>query len=105
MGCGGMYYPTDLGIRISELKPGDEVIILKGEGYPAATEETTDIIWQVDRFSAFTAKGFRLSCKTNSDLIVTGRHFEEFLASDIAKAIWKEIQEDLKSEDPESEPE
>ena len=41
MCCGGMNYPNPLGLRISELKPGDEVIILKGEGSPAVAEETT----------------------------------------------------------------
>lgn len=104
MCCGGMY-PNILGILISQLKPGDQVIILKGEGIPPVQKETTDIIWKVDLFSALTAGGISLSCKTISDLPLTGISFEEFLVSDQAKAIWKEIQDNLDSEEPESEPE
>ncbi len=104
MCCGGMY-PNFLGILISQLKPGDQVIILKGEGYPPVQNETTDIIWKVDLFSALTAGGISLNCMTISDLPLTGTSFEEYLVSEEAKAIWKDIQALKDSEEPDSEPE
>lgn len=78
MCCGhGMgMYPNSLGILISELKRGDEVIITKGEGYPPVPEETRDLILQVAGFSALTAGGVTLTCDTISQLVATGNNFE-----------------------------
>ena len=91
MCCGGMNYPNPLGIRISELKPGDEVIILKGEGSPAVSKETATVIWKVDGYSALATNGTSISCMTISDLIVTGNHFQTYDVSPEAKQIWDEI--------------
>ena len=82
--CGG---PTPLGIFISQLQPGEQVIILKGEGNPPVPEETVDVICQVERFSALTAGGIRLNCLANSDIISTGTHVTNFEVSDSAKEI------------------
>ena len=91
MCCGGMNYPNPLGIRISELKPGDEVIILKGEGSPAVAEETTTIIWKVSGFSALTVSGVSISCMTISDLITTDHQFETYHVTSEALRIWGEV--------------
>jgi len=88
---GGMSYPNPIGERISQLKPGDQVIILKGEGSPAAWEETCTIIWKVSGYSALTADGIAISCQNLSDLIITGNHFEPYPVSPEAMQIWDEI--------------
>ncbi|EKD52817.1 MAG: hypothetical protein ACD_61C00229G0001 [uncultured bacterium] len=93
MGCGGMYFPTNLGVRISELRPGDEIIILKGEGYPAVAQETTTIVWILAGFSALCIDGTAISCLNVSDFIRTGRHFDRFEISEEAKQMEKEASE------------
>jgi len=80
-----MYFPTELGIRISELKPGDEIIILKGEGYPAVEKETVATVWIVAGFSALCADGTTISCISISDFMLTGEHHDEFEVSEAAK--------------------
>ena len=91
MCCGGMNYPNPLGLRISELKPGNEVIILKGEGSPAVPKETATVIWKVDGYSALATNGTAISCMTISDLITTGRQFETYHVSAEALHQWGEI--------------
>ena len=89
--CGGGWMPNSLGILISELKRGDEVIITKGEGYPAVPEDTRAIILEVDGFSALTVAGTMISCPCISQLVVTGNNFEITEISPEAQAILKEI--------------
>ena len=85
MCCGGIYFPTNLGLGISNLTPGDEIIILKGEGYPAVDKETVAIVWIVAGFSALCNDGTAISCLSNTDITTTGRHFEQFEISEAAK--------------------
>lgn len=85
-----MYFPTDLGIRIGELKSGDEIIILKGEGYPAVDKETMTIVWIVAGYSALCADGTTISCLTISDFIPTDRHHDNFVISDAARQMEEE---------------
>ncbi len=87
-----MSFPNPIGVRISELQPGDEVIILKGEGYPAVQKETCTVIWKVSGYSALTIDGIRLSCNSLTDLIVTGNQFETYQVSPEAIQIWGEVQ-------------
>jgi len=76
MCCGRFDRPNSLGILISELKRGDEVIITQGEGYPPVQKETRDLVLQVARFSALTAGGVTLTCDTISQLVATGNCYE-----------------------------
>ena len=87
-GFGG---PTPLGYFISQLQPGEQVIILQGEGYPRVEKETVDVIWQVAEFSALTAGGIRLNCRFNSDLTTTGVVLHKFEISEAAKQIDREV--------------
>lgn len=89
--CCVNFYPNSLGIRISELKPGDEIIILKGEGNPPVPKETATIVWKVSGFSALTVNGVSISCVNLSDLIVTGRQFETYHVTSEALRIWGEV--------------
>lgn len=91
MCCGGMNYPNPLGVRISTLKPGDEIIILKGEGYPAVAKETATIVWKISGYSALTVSGVSISCMNLSDLIVTGHRFETYQVNAEAMRLWGEV--------------
>ena len=92
-------------LLISRLQPGDQVIILRGEGSPPVLEETTAIIWKVKDDVALTTGGIRLSRRTISDLILTNISIEEYLVSKEAQAIWNIVHDFVNSEEPESEPE
>jgi len=99
-------FPNPIGMLISTLSPGDEVIILKGEGYPMVQDETCTLIWKVDGFSALTVDGIALSCQNLSDLIVTGNKYETYKVSPEAMQIWGEIvAANKEAQDSDSEPE
>lgn len=89
--CCGNSFPNPIGVRISELKSGDEIIILKGEGSPPVAKETATIVWKVRGYSALTVSGVSISCTNLSDLIVTGRQFETYHVTAEALHIWGEI--------------
>lgn len=91
MCCGGSLL-TELGIKISRLDKGTEIIILAGEGMPPVLKDTVDIIWIVADYSALTAGGIRLNCIVNSDLILTERHFDRFPVSEAAKQMSAEAE-------------
>lgn len=84
-------FPNAIGEKIGHLTPGTEIIILAGEGYPAVSMDIVDIVWQVSGYSALTAGGVALSCRHNSDIILTDRHFDRYPVSDRALRIQKEI--------------
>lgn len=65
------------GAVIASLKPGEEVIVKKGFGYPPAEEDTTEIIAVVDEMSALTASGRALRCNDGYGVEATGNRFEE----------------------------
>lgn len=90
MCCGS--FPNAIGVKISGLKRGDEVIILKGEGTPPVQKETVAIIWQVDGHSALTTDGVALSCQDLSDLIVTGRTHPTFSGTAETLLFWNKVQ-------------
>ncbi|KKT42380.1 MAG: hypothetical protein UW64_C0005G0026 [Microgenomates group bacterium GW2011_GWC1_44_37] len=90
--CAGNYFSSNLGIIISQMTPGTEVIILAGEGIPAVEKETVDIILVVTDIYALTAGGIRLSPMANSDIIFTERHFDKFPICDKARQIQAEVQ-------------
>lgn len=103
--CLGMSYPNPIGERISQLKPGDEIIILEGEGFPPVSKETCTLIWKIDRYSALTTDGISLSCTNVSDLIVTGNSFQTYDVSPEAMLIWGNILAARKeAQDPEFQP-
>lgn len=99
-------YPSQLDIRIGKLKPGDEIIILQGEGYLPVSEETVAIVWKVDHYSAICADGTAISGNCISDFIVTGRHLEDYGISNAARLIQYQNKPDWTVPDPfSSEPE
>jgi len=83
--------PSPLDEKISLLAQGDEVIVLKGEGFPPVLKETATVVWQVDGTTALTASGTKLTSGNISDLIVTGRRFETYFVNAEALRIWGEI--------------
>ena len=87
--CGS--YPNPVGISIRELSVGDQIIVLAGEGDPEFDRDRVDIVWKVSGFSALTAGGVSINCLNISKVVLTGNHFDSFLASDKAKAVWQEI--------------
>lgn len=89
--CDPKPYPTALGIKISKLKPGDEVIVLQGEGCPPVAKETLTIIAAVKNYSALTVEGTVLCGQSVSDLIVTGKNITTYELSPEAQAILAEI--------------
>lgn len=91
-------FPNPLGIAISQLQTGDEIIVLQGEGTPEAAEDTLCVVVAVSGFSALTSTGISISCMNISDLIVTGRHFDEYEISEAAAAILAEIEEKRRQE-------
>ncbi len=97
--------PNGAGVEISTLKVGDQIIVLAGDGSPEFERDRVDIVWKVDGFSALTAGGIALSCQNVSKIVLTGNHFDDFLASPEAKAIWKSVQERPSLDSFESEPE
>lgn len=99
--------PTDdsLGLQIKNLKRGDQVIVLMGDGDPKSERDTIDIVWKVSRSIAITASGIVLSPETITRLVKTGGHYEDFLASESAKDAWQRVQASLPEDDVTSEPE
>ena len=87
--CGS--YPNPVGMSISELRIGDQIVVLAGEGHPEFDRDRVDIVWKVSGFSALTAGGISINCHNVSKIVRTGQNFDVFLASDEAKAIWNEI--------------
>jgi len=77
------------GAIIASLQPGDEVIIRKNFGMPKTKEATKDIIANVHRCSALTAKGRKLICRDAIGIEMTGKHFTDFDISPEAKKILK----------------
>lgn len=65
------------GAVIASLKPGDEVTVRKGFGYPPAEEDTVEIIATAHQMSALTASGRALGCDDGYGVEATGQHFEE----------------------------
>lgn len=89
--CIGMSDPyLPFGIVIAQLNSGDEVIIRAGIGFtknPRPNEDTREIIVKVDDLSALTASGILLSCKDGRGVKATGKHFDDFELSSLAKEI------------------
>lgn len=75
------------GAIIASLKPGDEVTVKKGFGYPPAEEDVTEIVATVDKMSALTASGRALRCDNGYGVEATGQHFEKFEISPEAQMI------------------
>lgn len=81
---------------LSTLQPGDEVIVLKGEGFPPATKETTTIVWQIYGSVVVTNDGITLKSNNLTDLILTGRRFETFQTTHDAFHVVGKIVAELK---------
>lgn len=103
--CFGCFGPTAVGYLIGSLDKGTEIIILQGEGVPQVEKEKVDIIWIVSGYSALTAGGIIIGCEYNSDIILTGRHFDVFPITDEAKRIQKEVDEMFGEQNDVDEPE
>lgn len=69
-------YPATFGYIIADLKPGDEIIIKAGAGYPEKDVDAIDIVVEVDGMSGLTATGIRLMCSDGAMVKPTGNHFE-----------------------------
>lgn len=101
MCCGGSDFPNRIGVLISTLSGGDEVIILKGQGTPEVKKDTLTLIWKVDKFSALTVDGISLTCQNAQNLMVTGNSFETYEVSAKALLIWGEtIASEKKAKSP-----
>lgn len=87
-GCGG---PMDGADVIAKLQRGDEILLEAGFGSPAQDVETTQIIVEVDGFSALTAAGIILRCDDGQGVTPTGNHFEDFELSQAAKNILAQV--------------
>lgn len=87
--CGGMF-PNALGFDISRLRSGEEIIIFVGEGDPKTDRNIVDTIWLVSGFSALTAKGYTISCRTITKLVRTGNFHSHFAVSDAALKIHRD---------------
>jgi len=86
-------YPNEIGMAISKLNVGDEVIfqevVLQSE---EDGDTITDIVVGVDGYSALTAGGHVLTCHLKK-LETTGKHLEpgQYQISPEAQAILDEI--------------
>jgi len=81
---------SPFGAVIAGLNPGDEVIVKVGIGFtksPRPDKDTTEVIAKVDDLSALTASGILLSCRDGRGVKPTGRHFDNFEISSLAKEI------------------
>lgn len=85
--CLGMSYPNPAGEEIAKLKRGDEITIAPGFGYPPSQEVRTEIVLDVDGFSALTNAGTRLMCDDGAGVEQTGRHFDVFDITPEAQSI------------------
>lgn len=77
--------------KIANLRPGDEILILKGEGYLPVLQETAAIIAFVDGGSAICHEGTVISENCISDLILTDRHHESYEVNMEAMRIWNQV--------------
>ncbi len=106
MAYGGNFpFPNTLQLQIGTLERGDQIIVLMGEGFPKVERDTIDIVWKVTGYNALTAGGITINAQTITKLVRTGQHFEDFLASEQAKAIWEQAQADLPDDLVKTEPE
>lgn len=74
--------------KIAKLRPGDEILILKGEGYLPVPRETFAVIAFVDGGSAICNDGTSISENCVSDLIPTGRRYETYKVNGEAMRLW-----------------
>lgn len=82
---------SNLSKKISKLNRGDEIVVLKGEGYLPVFRETTLIVAFVDGGSAICHEGTVISENCISDLIITGRRFETYSVNAEAMRLWGEV--------------
>lgn len=82
---------SKLSKKISKLNRGDEIIVLKGEGYLPVFKDTALIVAFVDGGSAICHEGTVISENCISDLIVTGRRFETYPVNAEAMRLWGEV--------------
>lgn len=103
--CSGseFYPPTESGIFF-KMRPGDEIKIRPGFGYPQAEAEVTEILAAVDGYSALTASGRRLMCDDAYGLELTGNHFEagEYEVSPETQEILAEVEKSANRDDSDS---
>lgn len=78
-------------VIFEQLKPGDEITIAQGCGYPEAEADTTAIIADVGGLSALTASGIKLMCTDAKGITRTGNHFDSFPLSEEAQRILSQL--------------
>lgn len=71
----------------TELKPGDEVIVGVGYGYPKRKKDFKCIIAKVSGHSALTTTGVKLSCFDEVGIKTTGNYQENFEVTPRARRI------------------
>ncbi len=84
--------PNSLGLLISSLQKGDEIIITNLDSEDHGLPEI-DVILEVDGFSALTAKGSILTCHSNIQIETTGKQLADGEYEITEKA--QEIQADI----------
>lgn len=105
--CGGIgmgFYPDETGLVISELEPGDEVLINYTDDN-SQTRQKVAIIWQVEGFSALTTNGETLSCGQGIAVIPTGNNYKKYTVARDAREKLREVEERHKYENFDPEPE
>ena len=79
-------YPDRFGQMVSELKPGDVVIVTFETGDPPVRT----VIAAVHGYSALTAEGRKIGCGLD-ELVVTGLHQEKYSISEKAYTIMLDL--------------
>ena len=69
------------------LKPGDEIMVKAGYGYPELTIDTKHIVADVQGLAAVTATGVLLKCSDGEGVKRVGVHHKDFEISPKAKRI------------------
>lgn len=79
---------------IAGLGRGDEIVLDAGFGSPAQDKVSTQIVVEVDGFSALLASGVVLRCNDGLGVTPTGNHFDEFEISPAAQTILAQVHGD-----------
>ena len=97
-------FPDETGVEISELNPGDEILINYFDENRKPHQKVA-VVWKVDGYSGLTTNGEPLSCGMGITIIPTGNHFKKYtVARDAREFVLKmEVQRGLETFDSEAE--
>jgi hypothetical protein len=82
-------FPDETGIEISELNPGDEILINYVDENRKSHQKVA-VVWKIDQYSGLTTNGEPLSCGMGITIIPTGNHYKNYtVARDAREFILK----------------